>query len=444
MKIIFTSIVVIVVSICGFTAFAQPGNTVVFSLQDCLEVSASKNFDIQSSRAQLQTAAADITGAFGSFLPSINASAGFSRRLNEAGGAQVNVPGGYSPPPNSFSLGVNANYVIFNGFSREAHYNRTQKQLTALEASNVQLSNQVKFTIWQQFIAVLRNSQIVKIRQENLELGKRELERVTARFEAGATSITGIYAQEADNGTRELEVIQAENQLNIAKAALLSTMGLSPSQQAEFTDSGISADVTDESIKQFKDEIGSIDAIIKNALLKRSDMTAADARIEAAESSVTTSRSGYYPSLSAFGGWSWSNYEFSNFDAYGRSFIGLNLSVPIFDNFSTNTQIESATFQLKQTQIEKMKVEQTIRTQAQTAILNLSAAEKQLDVTKRSIKSAEQNMISARERFNVGTAQITDYLLANNQFVTATINRINAITAYREAQAQIRFVAGTL
>ncbi|GAB1431212.1 hypothetical protein MASR2M18_20470 [Ignavibacteria bacterium] len=422
---------------------AQIGAVAVYSLDDCLKISSSKNLDVQVAQAQLQTAAADITGAFGTFLPSLSANAGYSRRLNEQGGAQLNV-GGFAPPSNSYSLGLNANYVIFNGFSREAYYDRAQKNLSVLESSNIQLNNQVRFNIWQQYIAVQRNAQIVKIRQENLEIGKKQLERSRARYGAGVVPVTDIYAQEADNGSRELDIVQAENQLNNAKAQLLATMGLDPAQNADFSESGLTAEISDEVLRNFRDETGSIDAIIQRAVAKRSDIIAADTRIEAAQATLRSSRSGYFPTVSAFGGWSWSNYEISDFDKFGRSFIGLNLNVPIFDNFSTNTQIETAAFQLKQAQIERVRIEQTIRTQAQSAVLNLVSAEKQLEVAKRALKSAELNLKSAQERFNVGTAQITDYLLANTQFATAAINQINAFFAYREAQAQIRFISGSL
>ncbi len=433
----------IIALLCRMGSAAQIGNTAVFSLEDCIRISAAKNLDILSSHAQLQTATADITSAFGSYLPSLNANAGFSRRLNQDGGAQVNVAG-FSPPPNSYSLGLNANYVIFNGFSREANYNRAQKNLTALEASNVQQVNQIRYNVWQQYISVLRNSQIVKINQENLKAGQKELERIQARHAAGIGTATAVYAQESDNGTREYNIIQSENQFSNAKAALLSLMGLNPAQEADFTESELTAEISDEILLQFRNDIGSIDAMIQKAIARRSDISAANARIDAAEAAVTSSRSGYFPSLSAYGGWSWSNYELSKFSEYGRSFIGLNLSVPIFDNFITNGQIESSSFQLKQTQLDRARIEQTIRTQAQSALLNLSAAEKQLEVTKRTLKSAELNLSSARERFEVGTAQITDYLLANTQFITATINRINSVFDYRLAQAQMRFVIGTL
>ena len=100
--------------------------------------------------------------------------------------------------------------------------------------------------------------------------------------------------------------------------------------------------------------------------------------------------------------------------------------------------------QLQQSEIEYKRLEQAIRTQLQTGLLNLTAAEKQMDITSRSLKSAELNYQSAKERFDVGTANILEFQTANTQLVTSKINRINAVYNYVDAQYQIRFAIGDL
>ena len=106
--------------------------------------------------------------------------------------------------------------------------------------------------------------------------------------------------------------------------------------------------------------------------------------------------------------------------------------------------VAKSNVQLQQTELEYKRIEQTVRTQLQTGLLNLNAAEKQIDITDRSLKSADQNYLSAKERFEVGTSGIVEYQTANTQFVTAKINRINAVYNYIDAQYQIKFALGNL
>ncbi|MBS1537356.1 MAG: TolC family protein [Bacteroidetes bacterium] len=445
MKLVKALFVTAAIIFNASTSDAQStGASISYSLTDCLNVATSQNYDVQIAKARLRTATADIQGAFGQFLPSVSFNMGYQRRLNTEGGGQFNLPGGFSAPANSYSMNLGAQYTIFNGFSRESNYSRAQSTVASLESTTESVSLQTKYLIWQQFIAILKNGQIVKTRRENLELGNNELKRAKARQEAGVTAIGTVYAQEADNGSRELELVQSENQMNLAKATLLTTMGLNPAQNAEFTESSLASDVSDNEIKNFRMEIGSMDAAISHAVEKRPDYAAVKSRIQAAESSLEGSRSGYYPTLSASGGWSWQNTEFDNFSKFGSSTIGLNLRVPIFENFTTNTQIQNAKLEVTQRQIEQAQLEQTLKAQVQSAFLNLASAEKQLEITARTVRSAQQNYNSAQERFNVGAASVTDYLTANTQLINSKINRITAVYNYFEAQSQMRYVLGDL
>ncbi|HYF03932.1 MAG TPA: TolC family protein, partial [Patescibacteria group bacterium] len=69
---------------------AQPS---IYSLQDALRIGASRNLDIQLANAQMQNAAASVTGAFGTFLPSINFSSGYTRQLFQDEFTTVNYGG---------------------------------------------------------------------------------------------------------------------------------------------------------------------------------------------------------------------------------------------------------------------------------------------------------------------------------------------------------------
>ena len=70
--------------------------------------------------------------------------------------------------------------------------------------------------------------------------------------------------------------------------------------------------------------------------------------------------------------------------------------------------------------------------------------EKKLDITKRALKASEVNYDSYRERFNVGKANITELLSANQMLVEAQINRITAVYDYFQAQKATLFTIGQL
>ncbi len=417
-------------------------------VNDCIEYALKYNPDILSAESRYKSAGAEIAAAFGEFLPSVDLSMGYTRQLNSEGGKTVNVGGQIIPlpttDPNSYRINAGASYVIFNGFSRESNYNRTKDNLNNIYYNNQQISKTVILNIYRQFTEVLRTKQIISLRQENLDLAKKDYLKLKAQYEAGLIPITNIYTQETEISNRELELLKAENDYKLASANLLALMGLNPDADSDFSDDGYPKSIKDHNIDNFRKEIGSIESATDRAIKQRLDVQAANYSISAAQLQMNVANSQYYPILSAIGGWSWTNNDLTKFSELGRSYIGLNLQVPIFDNFRTNNQVQAARAVFEQKEIEKTSIIQKIKKEVKTAFLNLEAAEKQIEIAERALLSSEKSFESAEERFRVGTINITDYYYANNMFINAKINRITAFYNYFNAQKEVLYSIGNL
>ena len=445
MKFILSIILILCIPI---GLISQEKGKDIYTLNECINIAIENNPEILKSNSNLESSGADITSAFGNFLPSVDFNMGYSRQLNVEGGRTVNVGGQIipvpAPNPNSYQMSAGANYVIFDGFRRGANYNRAQNNFDALYASSEHTKSNVINEIYTKYVEVIKNKQILKIRKENLELGKKQLEQIQAQFDAGTIHIGAVYSQEADLGQREFEMVNAENNLDRSKAELMTAMGMNPDFSIDFAMESLPQKITENEVDSFRKNVGSFEAAVQKALSSRKDLIAIDKSIEARESSLTIAESGYYPSVSAYGGWSWTNSELNQFDELGRSYIGLNLRVPVFDNFNTNYQIQNAQAQLQNAQIDKSHTESLIISYVKLAFLTLESTEKILDITERSYKAAEINYQSYKERFDVGKSNITDLLNANNMLVEAQINRVTAVYDYFGAQKNVLFAIGQL
>lgn len=421
----------------------------VLSLEDCINIALEKNFDIKLSSSQKKLADADAKVAGGAYLPSANMSMSYNRHLNaqdggpisyNIGGQVVTTPGSKAVP-NSFSLNAFTNFTIFDGFNRENNYERSHKNQEYTDKALLNTIEKTKFDIYKQFVNITRNAQIVKIRQENMTQGQADLDRLRALLDAGTIPINNVYAQEAELGNREFDLVRSENDFNNSKAILLSLMGIKPDLDYDFKLNSIPENLTDNEIKEFKLKIGSFGSALDKAIQTRYDIQSSNSSVEMAKLGVSMSQAAYLPSLNASGGWNWNNTELTAFDI-GRSYFGLSLSVPLFDQYRTSYQVESSNFQLQQATINRNQLEQSIRTSLKSGFLNLEAAIKQLEITKKSIVSAEKNYESSKERFNVGTSNITDFTLANTNFVTAKINRISAVYNFLSVKRELEFNIG--
>jgi len=433
----------------GFTLIAQEkGQTQVFTLSECLKIARQKNPRLKVAEANISTAGAEITSAFGNFLPSATFNMGYTRQLNVEAGQKINIGGQTivvgKIEPNSYNMSLSLNYNLFDGFNREAQYNSAKEKLNSAFSSYSQTISEIEIGVYRAYINALRLTKILEARRKDFELGQKELERVRALFEAGSIPITNVLSQEAELANKEILIIQAENDLKNAKAVLLSSMGMEPDINIEISEKDIPSEYSEEEIAQFRSQFVVLEKVLPKVLSNRKDLLALEQQITASQANLTIARANYFPTLSAYGGWSWANNEFNKFSELGRSFVGLALRVPIFENFKTNYQIELAKAQIVELETQKIQLVQNIKSQLIQAINNLDATEKQLSATKKSVEAAEKNFQSARERYNVGSASVTDYLLANNLLVNAQINQINAIYGYYLAQKELLYTIGLL
>lgn len=426
----------------------EKGKQKVYTLQECLQIAREQNPQIKIAESDIATSGAELTSAFGNYLPNLSFNMGYTRQLNVEEGQKINIGGQTilvgKIEPNSYNMSFSANLNLFDGFSREATYSQAKENLNSAFSSYSQTLNDVSINVYRSYINVIRAEKVLLARRQNFEAGKKELERIQAYYEAGSVPITNLLSQEADLSAKEIEIIQAENDLNNAKANLMIAIGLNPETDYLVSDSELPKDITKESIANFRRELGDLESLANKAFKNRFDYLALNQKISSAQSSLTIARSGYIPTLSAYGGWSWANNEFNKFSDLGRTYLGLSLRIPVFENFRTNYQLELAKAQILRLDMQKIQLEQTIRSEIIRSLNNFETAVKQLDATERSYFASQKNFESAKERYQVGSIGITDYILANNMYINSEINRINAIYNYFVAQKEIYYVLGLI
>jgi len=406
----------------------------MLNLNECLEIAEENNFDIQLTMPSIEASDANVTNAMGSYLPNISMNSSYSKR-SFGTDSPLYFDGIYS-------LGANASINIFDSFRREASYNQAQSNYESTVSRANQTKSDVALAVYSRYIEVIKNYKIVNVRKANIESGERDLERIIAMNEAGSVSIGAVYGSEADLGNRRLELVNAENALEISKSFLLSVMGLEPGDPFEFDQNSLPINLTKESIEKYRNQTGSLSKLYAKSIQRRADYHASDFDIQSRKSGITGAIAQYFPRLSASTGWGGTSTELSKVTEATSFNFGVNLSIPIFTNFSVNNAIESAMLAEEQARITQLKLSNQIKTTLQNALLNLKAAEETFLISSTTLRSAKLNDDSAKERFRVGAANITELSQTNAQLISAQISQINAAHNYYKAQKEIEHGIG--
>ena len=166
--------------------------------------------------------------------------------------------------------------------------------------------------------------------------------------------------------------------------------------------------------------------MIEQASKERSEVKAQEANVNAANASLQELRSTRFGSisLSAESGY---NNSWKPERSYNRdNSIGLNYRLPLFTGFDTSYKISAAEFKREQ---ERYALEQTrnnIKNEVWGAYHDYQTALKSYEVSKKVLKSAEENEKVAFKSYEIGQTDIINLLTAESQLADARDSLVNA------------------
>jgi outer membrane protein len=123
---------------------------------------------------------------------------------------------------------------------------------------------------------------------------------------------------------------------------------------------------------------------------------------------------------------------------YTSSYIGLNLSIPIFNGFSTRAKIQESKIQLRQSQNQLENIKLNIDNDVAVAKNNFATAIATMDFQKQNMELATVVYDQTKKKYEVGTGSLTDINNAQTDLQTAQTNYINAL--YSAITAKVDFL----
>jgi outer membrane protein len=110
---------------------------------------------------------------------------------------------------------------------------------------------------------------------------------------------------------------------------------------------------------------------------------------------------------------------------FNKSF-GFNLSLPFFNNWSTDANIKRAKINLENAKYNSEQVRLTLKKSIEQAYYDASAAYKKYNATITSVESLKEAYKYAQQKFDVGLITSYDFLAAKNNLDKAQSDLIQA------------------
>ena len=400
-----------------------------WSLKDCIDYALANNISLQKTQLTKASAQEDYLQSKAALLPSLNASTnqsvnytpwvasgissdGFSRASID----KVYYNGTYS---------VAGNYTIWNG-----NKNKNQVKLNKLVAEAAELDSATQAVKLQEQIAtlyvqILYSTEAIKVNQESYTSSLQNEERGKEMVKIGKMSQADLAQLTAQRAQDQFNIVQAESNVKNYKRQLKELLQIT-------SDEAFDINVPNTTDAMALDAIPALNGVYAAALENRPEFKTFQNQLAQNDLTIQIAKAGKLPTISANAGVStnstsmnnkaWGTQLKTNFNMGG----GISVSVPLFDNRSTKTQVNKALLQRESIQLDLKNQQTQLYSTIENYWLQASTNQSQFKAAKVSSESAQTSYDLLSEQFKLGLKNIVELRTGKDNLLKAKQNELQA------------------
>ena len=425
--------ILLVFCIASVGLFAQDAK---LTLKQSLQIGIKNSKDLIISKAKLVSSDAQVTAASSQMLPQLSFTANYTR-LSNVPPFEVSLP--FLPQPIVISPTILDNYnfrlslqqPLFTGFRLLSLKSAAKLNYEASKIDYSKDMNEVAWKIQNGFWNYYRTQLNVNILNENLSQIKQHLDDTKNFLANGVATKNDLLKLEVQYSSVKLQKIDAENQLDIARASFNLAIGLpleAPTQ------------IDPEEIKVGPTELN-FQNLISEANTNRNELKSMEFKLNASVDMLKVAESGWYPAVYLNGDYMYNkpNQRFiPAIDQYKNTWdVGVTLSWSLWNWGYTGSQATVAEQNKVQTETSIAQLKDAINIEVYQDYLIFKRSFDKVEVSKLGVKQAEENYRITQEKYNTQVASSTDLIDAETSLLQAKTNYNNSLTEYELAKVQL-------
>lgn len=425
------------------------------TLEDCVERAIAYNYSVQQTANNALASASEKQAAFGSFFPSVNASGGY---FNNSGLVIDPVTNEVSRSGLGSGSGtLSSNVTLFDGMQTWHQWKRSQIEHVMSLYQLQSAKNDVALNTAAAFLQYMLSEEALLVAQEQVQLSHSLQTRVSALHTVGSVAMSEMYQTKTQVARDEQRVVSAKNQWDLSRLILLQHMGMPADAGVVFHRPAL--EVTEKSTVLMT--IPS-QRIYEASVNHQPSIEVARLSVQSAYHAKKATLGTFYPQLSLSGqvSTSYSNkvYNYTTttqtipigyfinplnqshipvfteiampsnpvakpfadqVEDNVRQFVGLSMSVPLFNGFQSRSQVRRATLNQRNAELQWAQQKDNYRQTIERAYADASAALSQFRAAEITAEASKENFRFAKIRREEGQMNAYDYSSAQNSYLSA-------------------------
>ncbi|PTM41471.1 outer membrane protein [Bosea sp. 124] len=393
----------------------------------------SGNPTLNAQRASVRATNENVPQALSGYRPRITASADIGASITDS-----NLPGLGSATSRlgPRGAGVQIDQNIFDGGKTRSSVGQAESQVLGARAALRNTEQNVLLDAATSYMNVLRDTAILTLNRNNVEVLEEQLRQTRDRFQVGEVTRTDVAQAEARLSQSQSQAILAESNLKTSIARYRQNVGAEPKQLAP-----------GRPVENLLPK--SLPAALNGALVGHPAIIASLHGVDAAELQVKVTEADLYPVLGVRG-LVQQRYDVTSFgdNRTSASVVG-TLTIPIYEGGQVYSRTRQAKETAGQRRIEVDSQRDTVRAAVVSAWGAHEAAKAQIVAAQAQVQAAETALAGVREEAKVGQRTTLDVLNAQQELVSArstlvTAQRDRVVASYAVLSAIGRLSAETL
>jgi outer membrane protein TolC len=431
----------------AFAMVALAQQPVKLSLSEAIDYAVQNQPAFQNYKVDQQIASAKGLEATSKYLPKLNGT--FDLRDNlKLGQVVLKFPNPITGQDEQRTIQQGTKYSATAGVDltqpildmaaiSDMKYVKQQQQL-----SNVQLQQaliDLKMTVSRTYYLALLNTERVKKAEKSVERNQKAYDDTKVRYD-------NQNALKSDMNRAYLNLSNSKYQLKIAQDSvktswlnLAQVIGLPLDSKVELTDM-LPTDVKTESLPEYPD--------FKFAEANRVELKAEGMQQQLNTLQLKKINYGYVPSLAGYGyigGQGLDNDNIFRKDKwFWSSYIGLKLTVPIFDGLQKVSLANQQKLLISKNENNLRTIRNTVNYQLQSTLVNYANAASSLQLIKDNVTLAEEVVKDVNVRYANAVATYQDVLDAENTLKETEFNYLQSLYVFLLAELDWKKANGKL
>ncbi|NDV78606.1 TolC family protein [Dysgonomonas sp. 511] len=403
---------VLLVIIIGFSCNLSAQKK--WTLRDCIDYARQENIQVKKSQISVQSADIDLKKAKAGLFPSLSASVsqGYNHSRQDANGYK------YKGIFNG-QYGINASWTVYDGKKNLNNIKQAGLQKEADELFMEQQQNDIEISITQTYLQLLYARESIKNNENIVASSEAQLKQTQDFLDAGSITRAEYAQVEAQYSSDKYNLVLAQNSYDSYLLQLKQLLEMDMEDELDV----VFPQIGDEQIKVF---IPSKYEVYQTALSIMPEIRGNKLGIDIAQVGKSTAKAGYLPTVSINGSLGTSNIWNGDVPAFStqvnrnfNQYIGVSVSVPIFDNRTNKSNVQKANLQIQTAELDYIQAQKDLSKTIENLYQDAISGQSKYQAAKDKLKSSELSYTLVKEQYALGMRNTVELTTEQNNYANA-------------------------